>query len=153
MDPLSIATASAHIIGTCATLSKSIYKFISKTKTVDTAIRVLDVEISTLSQTLGSIASSFSSSAIAGMVLESQTGYEAQYWVNVKQSMDDCGKTLEELERVLKKVKVVGDGGGFLTRAKKQIRLDFDERTISLLKDQVAAYRQTMQLSLQVINV
>jgi hypothetical protein len=152
MDPISVATASVHLVGACAKLSGYIYSFIQKTQTVDTAVRVLDIEINSLSQVLGSIATSFSDPLVASVALEVQTGHEGQYWQNVKRSMDDCKGTLGSLEQVLEKVGKP-DGGGFLRRARKQVNFSLSSHEIDLLRQEIAAYRQTMQIALQMISV
>jgi hypothetical protein len=151
-DPLTIATASVHLVGACGRVSGYIYTFIKKTQTVDTAVRILDLEINSLSQVLGSIATSFSDSLVANEFLESQTGHEGQYWRAVKKSMDDCTITLASLEEILEKVGK-SEAGNFLQRSNKQLKLSMNLREIDLLKQQVAAYRQTMELALQMIAV
>src|SRR5271154_5929880 len=98
MDPLSITTASVHLVGACAKLSGYIYTLINKSRTVDTAIHVLDIEIKSLSGVLGSIATSFSDPLVASVALEAQTGHAGQYWKTVKSSMDDCRDMLTNLE-------------------------------------------------------
>ena len=152
MDPTTIATASFNLISACARLSAHLYKHINKAKTVNTAVRVLDIEISSLSQVLGSIATSLSDPLVSNVALESQTGHEGQYWQTVRTSLDDCKATLARLEQVLEKIgrRQVGN---LFRRTGKDIKLNTNEREIDLLKQQVTAYRQTMQLALQMIAV
>jgi Fungal N-terminal domain of STAND proteins len=152
MDPISIVTASASLVGACAKVSSYIYTFISKAQTVDTAVRVLDIEINSLSQVLGSIATSFSDPLIAREALDSQTGHEGQYWQTVKKSMDDCNGTLAHLTQILEKVGR-SDAGNFFRRTNKQVKLSLNAQEIDLLKQKVTAYRRTMQLALQMIAV
>jgi hypothetical protein len=48
----------------------------------------------------------------------------------------------------------VGRGnGGLLSRVRSQVKLDLKSGEIALLKQQIAAYRQTMHLSLQLITM
>jgi len=152
MDPISLATASVHLVSACGRLSAYIYTFIKKVQTVDTAVRVLDIEINSLSQVLGSIATSFSDSLVSSVALEAQTGHEGQYWQTVKRSMDDCKDTLARLEQILEKVGK-SESGNFFRRSSKHVNLSMNLRDIDLLKQQVTAYRQTMQLALQMISV
>lgn len=151
MDPLSIAASSAGLVGTCATLMAFIYTYISKTNNVDSAVQVLQLEINSLSQVLSSIGTSFSDPILAKAALKAQTGHEAQHWQHVKRSMEDCKGTLVSLERILRGVTKVS--GGFLRRPKTQIKLDMKSVEIAFLQQRVTAYRQTMQLSLQMITV
>jgi hypothetical protein len=151
MDPLSIAATSATLVGVCVRLSGYIYIVINKVQNVDTSVRVLGIEIDLLSQVLGSISSSFSDSSLAAGALESQTGHEGQHWRNVKRSMEDCQETLGSLERILESVKQ-GERR-FLQRPRMLIEFERKSGEIALLKQQITAYRQTMQLSLQLITV
>jgi hypothetical protein len=150
MDPISIITASAARL--CATTSGYIFAFVTNTRNVDTSITTLGIEIHSLSQVLGSINESFKDSSLANSALSSQTGHEAQHWHNVERSMDDCKNTLESLVRVLENVRSRGSGG-FLARARSQISLGMSSVEITSLKQQIAAYHQMMQLSLQLITV
>lgn len=148
MDPTAIVTASAGLVRLCLTISGYIYTFVNNTKNVDTTIRVLGAEVVALSQILNSINESFSDRTLAGAALGSQTGHEGQHWRHVYQSMEDCKNTLRTLEQVMQKVKK-GKGGVF----GRAIKLELSVSEIALLKQQIAAYRQTMGLSLHLITV
>jgi hypothetical protein len=147
MDPISITAASATLIRLCATTAG----YILNIRAVDTAITTLRVEVECLSQVLSSINDSLSDNTLATAAFRSQTGHEAQHWRNVKRSMDDCKNTLENLIRILENVR--RSNGGILSRARSQISLGMSSAQIASLKQQIAAYRQTMQLSLQIITV
>jgi hypothetical protein len=151
MDPLSITAASASLVASCFKLSEYLYKFINKNVLVNKTVGVLGREIDLLSQVLCAINTSFDDPILAKAVLTSQTGHEAQHWANVKRSMIDCKDTLDGLEQVLLDVNKV-DGKSFW-RPRKVIKLGMKDELISLFKQQIAAYRQTMQLSLQLITV
>jgi len=145
MDPISIATASVTLVKLCA----DIYMLISKTEPVDTTIRILATEIDSLMHVLLAMGESFNDPAL--VALSSQTGHEGQHWRNIQQSLGDCRKTLEGLERILGSINK--SEGGFLRRPRKLINLTLNSGDIALLKQQVASCRQTMQLSLQLIAV
>jgi hypothetical protein len=147
MDPISIATTSATLVSTCTKL----WGYINKIQNVDTTVQVLQLEITSLSQVLGSIGSSFNDPTLAKAALEKQTGHEAQHWQLVKRSMEDCKGTLASLERILEGVTKVS--GGLFRRPKTQIKLDMKAVEIALFQQRLTAYRQTMQLSLQMITV
>jgi methyl-accepting chemotaxis protein len=150
MDPLSIATASASLAGFCVKLSTIIYNFIDKSQHVERTVQVLRVEIDSLSQVLTSISVNFNDHSLAETALDSQTGHEAQHWKNFEGLMDDCKETLEALEHVLEPMKKKSRP---FARPVKQFKLEQMSREIELLKQQIAAYRQTMSLSLQLITV
>jgi hypothetical protein len=80
MDPISIATTAASLAGACV----QIYSYIKTIQGVDTDIHVLGVEVDQLSQVLDSISDSFKDPIVANSTLEAQTGYEGEYWRNVK---------------------------------------------------------------------
>jgi hypothetical protein len=85
------------------------------------------------------------------VVRSSQTGHEGQHWRNIQRSLGDCKKTLETLEAIVGAINKTE--GGWLRRPRKLINLALDSGEIALLKQEVASYRQTMQLSLQLIAV
>jgi hypothetical protein len=151
MDPISIIAASGSLVTTCYKLTGYIYTFINKNQLVDTAAGVLGLEIESLSRVLCAINTSFGDPSLANAALASQTGHEAQHWENVKQSMKDCKETLERLEGILQDINKVDTK--FFRRPWKVLKLGMKEEVISLFKQQIAAYRNTMQLSLQLITV
>jgi hypothetical protein len=151
MDPISIITTSTALIRLCATTAGYIFTFVTNVRRVDTAITTLGVEVNSLSQVLSSINDSLNDNTLANAAFSSQTGHEAQHWRNVQRSMDDCKNTLENLIRVLENVR--RSNGGLLSRARSQISLGMSSAEIASLKQQIANYRQTMQLSLQIITV
>jgi hypothetical protein len=119
---------------------------------VNDEIRVLGVEVDALSKALDTISESFKDPSLAELAIESQTGYDAQHWQNVRRSLGDCKATLASLETVVEKLKTTG--GGLLRRSiGSRLKLDINSGAIALLKQQITAYRRTMQLSLQLITV
>lgn len=150
MDPLSIASASAALAGFCTKLSTTIYNFIDNSQYVDISVQVLRSEIDSLSQVLTNISVSFNDSSLSATALESQTGHEAQHWKSFKELMNDCRKTLETLEQILEPLR---KQSRLFPRPIKQLKLENRLQQITLLKQQIAAYRQTMSLSLQLIAV
>jgi hypothetical protein len=154
MDPITIVSTSAALAVSCVKLSGYIYTIVDKVRTVDNAVRVLGVEIESLSHVLRAISTSFDDQSLAKGALSAQTGHEVQHWENVQRSMGDCKETLTRLERVFEKLNKGDSLSGFLWRpSKKTIKFNMKAETISLLKQEIECYRQTMQLSLQLISV
>jgi len=154
MDPITIVSTSAALAVTCVKLSGYIYTIVDKVRTVDNAVRVLGVEIESLSHVLRAISTKFDDQSLAKAALSTQTGHEVQHWENVRRSMGDCKETLARLERVFEKLNKGDSLSGFLWRpSKKTIKFNMKAETISLLKQEIECYRQTMQLSLQLISV
>jgi len=135
-----------------ATASGHIFTFVTSVNNVDAAIAALGIEVTQLSSVLDSISDSFRDISLANAALSSQTGHETKYWTNVKQSMGDCKATLEDLVRVLETVKTRRNSG-VLGAVKGQISFAWNSGEIASLKQKISAYRQTMDLSLQLISV
>jgi hypothetical protein len=145
VDPISIAITARHLVEACT----KIYMIINQTRHVDSSIGVLGVEINSLCEVLNAMHESFNDPSLA--TIDMQTGHEAQHWRNVKRSLQDCRSTLKSLSDILDGLKQ--SGGNFLQRPRKQINLQFKLREIGILKEQVTSYRQTMQLSMQLLTV
>jgi len=71
------------------------------------------------------------------VALQLMPGYEAQFYENVKRSMEDCAVTLRSLEREVR----------FSRPASSQRKSDLESRNMTLLKEQVSTYRKVMHLS------
>jgi hypothetical protein len=149
MDPLTIAVTSATIVDMCSRVSLYIATYIQSCQAVDEAVRMLRIEIDLLAPVLRSLSTRFDPSS----ALASELGYEAEYWKDVRQSIEDCKNTLERLEGVLNRVNNVGSGRFMPRRSIKKFKLDLNSGEIALLKQQISAYRQTIQLSLNLITV
>jgi hypothetical protein len=151
IDPISIASASAALVGACGKISQYISVLLNKVESVDTGLRVLKIEIDALGGVLGNISVKFSDPSTASTTLQPLTGYEEEYWRHVKRSMDDCGVTLRTLEDVLRSIKQ--SERPFMRRATIQNRLQQKSGEIEVLKQQISAYHKTMELSLHLITV
>ena len=132
-------------------LCKDIYDLAKKVQNIDQVIVVLGVEVNSLSIILNTFASEFSHCSVAKFAKNLQTGYEAEHWINVAVMMDGCRQTLETLGAILHEVK--GPGDQFLRRARIAYRLDDKLREIALQQRQITAYRDAIQLSIQLITV
>jgi Fungal N-terminal domain of STAND proteins len=147
MDPLSILSSSVNLVSTCSKITSYIYAFINKTKVVNTAVQLLGIEVDSLSQALGSISTSFDDPLLANAALD----HHPEHWGIVKRSMDDCKGTLKNLEGILKGFNKADRG--FLHLSTKQIKWEMKSEEITLHRQRIAAYRDTMQLSLQLITM
>lgn len=147
MEALSIVSASVSV----AKLCRQIYTIIDSVKNVDTSIRVLGIEINSLSGVLETINATFSEESLASSVVELHMGHEGQYWQTVKQSINDCRATLTSLERILEGVRL--EEGQILRQPRTRMKLTWRSTEITLHKQQIAAYRQTLQLALQMITL
>ena len=151
MDPISICTASIALVGASFRILTSIAALIADVRNVDAEIHVLRIEMVSLHQVLLAISNNFNDPALRLEALESQTGHEAEHWRNVARSMADCKDTLESMQRKLQKAR--GTGKSWFGRPATMVRWSWDSAEITMLKQRLAAYRGTMNLSLQMISV
>ena len=151
MDPISIATSSTNLVGTCTKVLGGISTFINQSQTVDTAIRVLEFEINSLSEVLRSIVKSFSDPPIASEALKAHTGHGRHYWETVTKAVDQCNGTLTHLAGLLQRAVEKGDASSSWLRGNKKIKLSMSSQNVDLFIQQVEAYRQTMQLAVHMI--
>lgn len=149
MDVISIATAAAGVVGVCGKILEYVYMYAKSCEDVDHNVEVLGIEVEQLKGVLSSLATSFDPS----VALESQTGYEGEHWRNVRRSMEDCKVTLRNLEGILERINTEAHRKFIPRRSMKKYKLDMSQGEIDSHRRQIAAYRQTMQVSLQLITV
>lgn len=153
IEPLSITTTSFSLLAICAKLSSLFYNVYDQITNADTTLQVLAIEITSLSGVLSSINSTFSSRSITTSNCNSQqTSDETQHWENVRETLKECKKPLEELSEAFRKIQN-NTNGGFWRKTKKAVKLNLKADRIGLLKQQLAAYRQSMNMSLQCITL
>ena len=146
MEPISIINGSAHLGNLCV----QIYTLIRDAQNVDDKVRRLGEEVNSLSHVLGSIKVSFSDQASANSASTISTGYEIAHWRNVDRSFSNCERTLERFRALLVTIRT---GGGQFRRPRMLLRLNMNDREIGTLRHELAAFTQTMQLSLNLISV
>jgi len=152
-EPISIAVTAATLVATCAKCTAYIWNLTNQVRMVDTTITTLGVEITSLSQVLENIRMSFNDPNIKEKVLAPQTGHELEHWKSVQRSMNDCRETLEKMQGIFEGLGATRTRFGIALKPKKLIKLNMKDQDIMLLKQQITAYRQTMQLSFQLITV
>lgn len=152
MDSLAIVVASVGLVSTCGKLSGHISWLTNKVGNLDT-LTAFRNEIDSLSRVFGSISTCFENPSQATIVLAPHTGYETEHWRNVERSMGDCKKLLDKLYRILQ---LLSNIKREQTSPRKRANGDTHEheiRELPLLKQQIIAYRMTMELSLRLIDV
>ena len=151
MDPLSIVVLSGTLAKLCLETAGHITIFVNKVKNVDANLRLLGVEIDSLAQVLESVKERFGDRSLTSGISNSQTGYEGQHWRNVRRSLGDCEDTLTRLDRVLGSVR--RGGRSFLGLPGTAVKLELSSHQIVMIKRELSAHRQNMQLSLQLVTV
>jgi hypothetical protein len=151
IEPLSFIATSAALVATCGRLAGYVYQFARKASVVVSALGMLSIELEELRRVLCAINTTFSNPELAKAAFQPQTGHESQHWENVRRAMADCNRCLSSLEHLFQQMS--RGESGFLGRGKKAFKMSWKEEHISLHKQQISAYRHTMELSLQLITV
>jgi hypothetical protein len=151
IDPSSIVSTSTPLVVACGKISQYISSLLNKVHDVDPTYLLLRIELDSLGAALGFIGLKFSQASTAESALQSLTGYEVEYWGNVKRSMNDLRETLETLEQVMLGVK--RSERRFMKGSTLETRLERTQVDISYFKQQITGYHKTMDLSLQLITV
>lgn len=146
MDPVSIVVSSVGLVSTCSTLSGHIGWVMKQVESSDPSLIELRVQIDSLSQIFGAISTTFGDPTLAH---SAETGAESDHWRNVNNSMADCKAVLETMYRSLQSV---GIKQVRHQRSFKNLQLTLEPGSVDLLKQQVIAYRKTMEMSLQLLN-
>jgi hypothetical protein len=155
MDPLSITVSSLSIARFAAGLGKSIYKFIETTKTVDVTLEIFASELGALSTSLESVGNALetpgflenASDAIKGEVLK-------KHLERINLILSDCRKALENLDKVIAKIKSGGRlAHGFMRKPAVALKLTSNTPELQKLRCQVQTYNNATQLCLQTIHL
>jgi hypothetical protein len=88
---------------------------------------------------------------LAAAALQSQTGYEAEHWRNVKQALEDCKGTLQRFQSVVESV--YKEEGQLLRRSRMLGALKLQAQDIANFRQQIGCYRETLKISLQLITL
>jgi hypothetical protein len=150
-EVFAIVASSASLVSLCAKVSSSLNAFVIAANTVDSTVQSYRNEVEALSRVLASINTSLSDPLVQSAVRAGQTGHAGGHWRDVKRSMRDCEGTLKDFDRILDGM-TRGDRA-FLGLSRRKIRLDWNSGEITSLKQQIQSYKDTMQVSLQMINL
>jgi Fungal N-terminal domain of STAND proteins len=150
-EVLAIIASSASLVSWCAKVSSSLSAFVVAANNVDSTIQGYRNEVEALSRVLASINTSLSDPLVQSAVRAGRTGHAGGHWRDLKRSMNDCEGTLKNFDRILDRM--TRGERGFLSLSRRQIRLDWNSGEITSLKQQIQSYKDTMQVSLQMINL
>lgn len=89
------------------------------------------------------------------MIAVAQTNGDRDLWISVKNSMDDCQRTLRKLDNKLDELKQGSTifARGFMRRPNKLIRLNMSAKEIDSFRQQMHSHNNGMQSALLMINV
>jgi hypothetical protein len=125
-------------------LCKQLSNSINEVRGVDQRIEALGVEVESFSWVQRSFNESVNHSMLTGL----RTGYETQHWQNVARLMEDCEQTLQNLINIFDVIILKCSVNRTSTISKE---IDIKSMHIRMCKQQIAAYRQTMQLCLKLM--
>ena len=142
---IDLLSPSSPLVQKCTELSI----YFANARDVDYGSTVFGQEILSLKTVLSNIYESVC--RVGYSVLALQTGQS--YWEDVATSLRDCKETLEALDYLVRPPRRPFQFAAFLGRKKEEVALDWNSENIRLLQRQVTSCRQTMKLSLQIIDV
>jgi len=149
MDPLS---AGATAIAVATQVSTTLYTFVQDAKCIDESLASFLAETNNLKRSITAVEGS-----LQGLVLPlSQASNDEQMHElcsSVDDSLQDCGKTCEELNSVLLGIRGNSHSQNPLRQPLKAVRLNMNSDNIVRLRDQINSHNSALQLSLQMINV
>jgi hypothetical protein len=147
MDPVTVGA----LISQCSHVAGFVYTFINKLRSVEPTLRVLAIEVDSLSNVLGSLKARFEDTVVAEAALASQTGHEGVFWRHVGRALEDCQQALQHLEDLLTGLEK--GKRGLFGRPKLMVRYELRKGDIALIKQEIASYHEILKVSLQLITV
>ena len=145
IDPITIATAASGLATACGKL----FTLINNLFLVDESVRVLIIEIESLSTVLIAIGNTFNDPAQAGDALSSQTAQ--RHWQNVQRMLENCRETLREFQWIVDNIS--RSDSRTLRRPAKLISLASRSPQLALIQQKLAAYREMLNMSLQMVTL
>lgn len=146
MDPLTISTAVLAFLSAAIKVCVGLKQLKDEAKDAGTVIHALVTDIGGLRRVLQSMEDTFQE--IDDEQVLKETGHIGSHWQNLNQCLNDGYVTLTEFDEMLlelnKTVKV-------LDQARRQLRLQSAAARIAQFRQQIQAYKDTLQLSLQTI--
>lgn len=150
-EPFSIATTAISLGQQCAKAVISLHQFISNARIIDSTLSGLATTIGSLSAVFQTIGETYRVADLINPHIPSPL--ESQYWQNVMQTMEDCTRTLQQLEGILADVRGVEGKLFGMANLKRQIKLELREKGIEFCRKQIDGYCQTMNLSLHLLSL
>ncbi len=146
MDPLTITSGVAALIGVGVKVGFTLKDVYDGTQIVDAKGRALGHEVESLVQVLEFMRATLEEKKMQDAF--QSTGHIGNHWKNIAACIEDGQRTLEQLQAVLEKVdKTVV----VLDSARKHFRIKFAADEIAMYHGQIRSYKDTMQLSIQTV--
>jgi len=154
MDPTRgpMPSVSLALITLCGKVLQGIADYVRNVQNVDRRIEELNLEVETLKSALQRICRKENRSE--EIATRPSTGMpeplnQSEYWKKLHDALGHCRSALLKLEKLLQEI---GRGGiPILRRANLQHRLSNKLQDIDGLRVQIAAYRKSVQLALEIM--
>jgi uncharacterized protein YoxC len=145
MDPFSITIGAVSLFAMCAKVGIELKKFRNNAGHADTNINAMLPDLKALKTVLGAIEDGFE-----GLDARTPlTGTIDTHWVALKDTLKDGRESLDRLRSFLKHV---NKDVKFLDFTRRAIRFKEANDQIALQRQEVQAYRDALQLSLQSVT-
>lgn len=146
MDPLSISTAVLAFLSVSIKVCVGLRQFRGAASDASITINALLGDLAGLRKVLESMEETFQEVDDAAVV--NQTGHIGSHWRNLAEALNDGHVALTDFDELLqslnKQVKI-------LDESRRHIRVQSAATKIALFRQQIQAYKDTLQLSLQTI--
>ncbi len=152
MEPIvviSLVASATSLTKVLTSGADALYGFMRASKVVDHTLESLYNETRSLTRTLSAIDVALSQPA----VLRSKDVVEdhCALWENLKDAIDECGRTAERMIEALQGVRT--RRAGFFGNQVKQYKLKLRDEDIARLRAQMGTHGQALSMCLSTINL
>jgi hypothetical protein len=144
MDPLSITTGVAALLGASIKVATTLKSFRDASLHVDTKVKGLITEVDLFVQTLHSMRDTLNDNKLHHS--SQLTGHIGDHWRSINECIKDGLHTVQNLHLVLQGV---DKNARLFGAVRKQLRFREAAEEIVIYQQQIRSYRDTIQLSLQ----
>ncbi|KAK3896726.1 hypothetical protein C8A05DRAFT_39724, partial [Staphylotrichum tortipilum] len=148
MDPLTISTAVLAFLSVSIKVCVGLRQFRGGAAEADTTINALIGDLGALRRVLESMEASFAEAGVDDEAVVRQTGHMGSHWRSLADALNDGHAALADFDELLqalnKQVRV-------LDEPRRRLRVQSAATKIALFRQQIQAYKDTLQLSLQTI--
>lgn len=147
----TIPTQVDSLLSVCGALSGSLYSLIEDAEAADESLGGIRSEVNSIAVALGSLKQNFSDPLLSAVISNPLDTSLRLHCNNVGVCLVNCTTAVQRLDTILRSVAYCE--GRYLINPDTGVRLDIKSGEIALLKQQVAASRQTINLTLSLIAV
>jgi len=139
------------LLSVCGALSGSLFSLIEDAEAPDESLGAIRSEVNSIVVALGSLKQNFSDPLLSVVISNPLNTSLQTHYNNVGTCLVDCTIAVQRLDTILRSVQYCE--GRYLINSDTGARLDIKSGEIALLKQQIAASRQAINLTLGLIAV